>query len=404
MDKKLKIHIVGNGCDRRLLESSKLSSYFSENKCEIVDSPKQADYIFVNTCAMSKGAEDTSVNLIKQYEKYPGELIVHGCLPAISPTRFGQSFKGTYFDSKNIEEIDSVFSQFETKYSEVSDPRELSKDRSFLSKFLNKFELSFNFLYILRVALKFKMKNIKAPFHPRLREGVYLQISRGCSEACSYCAIPRAVGTIKSKPLEQCLADYKSMLESGERRFIFTADNIGLYGLDQKSNFAELLEQMNLVDQKYAGVKWLILELHPRWAIKYQDELIKHIASGKIEELCIPIQSGSDRLLQLMKRHNRFLETLQVLEKFREASRRLKFNTDVLIGFPTETDEEFMDTIKLITRGGFNRVQFFGYADRENTPSKDLPLTAKICNKDILKRLKVAMKILDKEKIYYTYQ
>lgn len=404
MDKKLKVHIVGNGCDRRLLESSKLSNYFKENKCEIVDSPKNADYIFVNTCAMSKGAEDTSFNLIKQYEKYPGELIVHGCLPAISPTRFNQNFNGTFFDSKNIEEIDNLFEKFDTKFSDIGDARNLSQDRSALSKFINKFEFSFNFISILWVALKFKIKNLKAPLHPRLRTGVYLQISRGCSEACSYCAIPKAVGTIKSKPLEQCLFEYQKMLEEGKRRFIFTADNIGLYGLDVKSSFAELLNRMGQIDGAYEGVKWLILELHPRWAIKYQDELLKHIESGKIEELCVPIQSGSDRLLQLMKRHNRFLETLHVLEKFRRASPILKFNTDVLIGFPTETDDDFMDTVKLITRGGFNRVQFFGYADRENTPSIDFPESEKNSNKKILKRLRIAMKILDREKISYTYQ
>jgi MiaB/RimO family radical SAM methylthiotransferase len=404
MNKKIKVHIVGNGCDRRLLESSKLSQYFKENKCEVINSPAEADYIFVNTCAMSKGAEDTSFNLIKQFEKYKGEVIVHGCLPAIAPTRFNENFQGTFFHSKSIEDIDKHFTDFETKFTDVQDPVGLAQDQSFLSKFFNKFEISWNFFVILYVALKFKLKNKKAPLHPRLREGLYFQISRGCSEACTYCAIPKAVGSIKSKPLEQCLVEYKQKLEEGHRRFIFTADNIGLYGLDLKTNFADLLNRMGEIDSAYEGVKWLILELHPRWAIKYKEEILKHIKSGKIEELCVPIQSGSDRLLQLMKRHNHFHDTLNVLETFREASPSLKFNTDVLIGYPTETEDDFMDTIKLITRGKFDRVQFFGYADRENTPANDFPVMEKISNKIILKRLYTAMKILDKEQISYTYQ
>lgn len=406
--KELKVFIASNGCDRRLLDSQKISEFFQNESHVIAPSPKDADFIFINTCAMSQTAEDTSVNLIKKYLDYDGKIVVHGCLPQIAPSRFSKEFeekKIIKIDAKDLEgKMDELFPSFNTKFSEFPDPVALAQDQSLISKVINKFKFDEVFFLTCLSALKFKLKNPTKPLHPRVKLGAYLQIGSGCSDNCTYCAIPRAIGGMKSKAQDQVLREYARILEKGENSFIFTADNLGLYGLDIGTSLPSLLDDMHSIDTKYRKVHWTFNELHPKWLLKYKPTILNYVSNGKIKELCVPIQSGSDRILQLMKRNNKAAETQTVLEEVRKAAPALRLTTDVIIGFPTETDEEFLSTIKMIARVGFDQVMFFSYGKREGTPSADMTVNEEENRKNIIRRFKMASKLLDKERISYTFQ
>lgn len=403
-----KIFIASNGCDRRLLDSQKISDFFKNADHKIINSPKEADYIFINTCAMSQTAEDTSVNLIKKYLSHDGKIVVHGCLPQIAPKRYEDEFvqkKIIRIDAKELnEKMDELFPESPSKFSETPDPQILAKDLSFFSKLITKLKFDEIFLLTCISALKFKAKNFKQPLHPRLKKGSYLQIGSGCSDSCSYCAIPRAIGKMKSKDLNQILREYARALEKGEDSFVFTADSLGLYGLEFGTSLIDLLDEMTKIDTFYRKVNWTFNELHPKWAVKYKDKIIEYTSSGKLKELCVPIQSGSDRVLELMKRNNKASETQEVLMQIRKSNPNLRLTTDVIIGFPTETDDDFLETIKMIANVRFDQIMFFSYGKREGTQALTLDFDEEINKKNIVRRFKMAMKLLDRENISYTFQ
>ncbi len=403
-----KVYISSNGCDRRLLDSQKISDFFQNEKHLIVKNPSEADFIFINTCAMSQTAEDTSVNLIKRHLNYNGKIVVHGCLPQIAPSRIENEFfkkEIIKIDAKDLDKsMDEIFPEVNQKFSETPDPIVLARDQNFLSKVLNKIKFDKIFYLTCLAAFKFKIKNLNQPLHPRIKKGAYLQIGSGCSDNCTYCAIPRAIGPMKSKSTDQVLREYARILEKGESDFVFTSDNLGLYGLEIGTNLMNLFDEMARIDAYYRKVYWTINELHPKWLIRFCDQLVKHVELGKIKELCIPIQSGNDRILELMKRHNKVQLTTDSLLKIRQVGPKLRLTTDVIIGFPTETDDEFLDTIKMIVKVRFDQVMFFSFGKREGTEAGRYEFDENENKENIIRRFKMAMKLLDQEKISYTFQ
>ena len=399
--KKYKIYITCKGCDKRLLEATKINRYFDLNGCKITNNPSKADYIVFNTCAFSQLQEDECFNLMHDFVKHKAELIILGCLPALASTRFKNVFHGKYLYTKQLSQIDQFFPHFKIKFDSIQDAHILHQDLSNFQKFKSKFSWSWDFFLICWVALKFKLKNFKTPLHRSIRKGAYLRISGGCFNKCSYCAIPNAIGQLKSKNLDLCLNEYQELLAQGHKTIIITADNVGSYGIDIQSNFVELLEAMAQIDQG-KNVNWIISELHPQWLLRYKEGLLKLVRNGKITELLCPIQSASERVLKLMKREHNIKAIEEVFIELKEANPHFKLNTDIIIGFPSETKEEFTQSIEFVKRVRFDQVQLFKYTDRPGTSASQL--TDKISNKDQLVRLRLAIKILKGTSIGYLYQ
>lgn len=406
--KSLKVFIVANGCDRRLLDSQKITDFFKLNQVHITKNPNEADYIFVNTCAMSQTTEDVSINLIKKYGKHPAQLIVHGCLPQISPLRFHKEFqekKIIQISTNELDEkIDSLFPPKKISFLEVPKPTKLYCDQGLISKVFTKFSFSELFYLSFLSALKFKIKNLNEPIHPRVKKGAYLQVSSGCNEACSYCAIPRAIGKVKSRPIDHIIEDYKNILMSGQKTVILTADNLGLYGIDNNVDLMTLFEKMNVEDLATRNTKWIINELSPKWLLENKSAFFQFLKKGKIKEICLPIQSGNQRIINLMNRAYDLLDVQGSILEMQKENFNVRLTTDIIVGFPTETDDEFLDTIRFIVQMRFDRVMFFSYGQREGTKAALLEFNKKENEKAIVRKMKMAMKILDKEKINYTFQ
>ncbi|TKJ17411.1 hypothetical protein CEE44_02650 [Candidatus Woesearchaeota archaeon B3_Woes] len=332
--KKVFVQIVGC-CRRRSLDATKLVNYFRLNKCNIVKKAQEADYIILLTCAYKQSKEDECFKLIKQLQNYGGELVILGCLPAISPTKFREKFNGKYIIPQKLEEIDIFFKDFKIKFSELPDGNK-------------EFGLS-----------------------QEENKDCLLRIGWGCISNCSYCAIPKATGTLKSKPLGVCLEEYRMLLERGYKEFNICAENVGSYGVDIKSSLQVLLEKMEGVEGKQK-VYWNIHEIHPKWVIEYKSDLIKWVKKGKIKCLGCTIQSGSDRILKLMNRYDKSEDIVKTLLELKKANSNLYLSTHVLVGFPSETEEDLEDTLNVIKQIGFDMVIVYVYTLREGTAAYKL--------------------------------
>lgn len=355
-----KVYITTNGCPRRDLDCSRLANYFNLNSYNLAPNPEAADFIIFLSCGFNKCREDKSFELIEKFRKFKGELIVSGCIPAINLKRLKEHFNGKYVPIENLNEIDRLFPSFETKLSKIPDTH-----------------IPYN-----------------QPANNKTK--AYLRVASGCSQNCSYCGIKKAIGKLKSKPLNKCIKEYRSLIERGHKCMIFTADDIGSYGLDIGTSFETLLMELDRISLD-KDITLEIQALNPVWLIKYKEVLFEMVKKGRISFILCPIQSGSEKILKLMNRYSNIDEIIKVLSELKRINPNIHLRTHVIIGFPSESQKDFDSTLSVIKNVGFNSVECFLFSDPADSPNfESLNM---IGGKTILNRKEKLKDFLEKEKI-----
>ncbi len=412
---KKRVYIHSFGCVRRALDATRLRDYCVANGCEIVKGPEDADTILFTSCGFMKSTEDKSLELVERFSQYRGELVVMGCLPETSPERLRRRFDGAAISTKDIAEINQHFPEFAHKFADRPDANTLTYSTRHTARSIYSFLQQCTAPFQLQHPLKERqppqdyarllfssgweyLRDILLPNLGRHKiQPGYLRISNGCLDRCAYCSIQRAIGPLISKPLTQCIGEYKKLLGEGYRTFEFQADNLGAYGLDINSTFPELLRRLAESDQGL-GARWAVKELHPKWAVRYRDQLLAHITAGKIFSLHCPIQSGSERILGLMNRYARAAEIESTLKQFRAANPKMALSTYIIAGFPTETEDEFLESVRMVQRVGFSGVFIFPYHEGENSPAAKIGPADEATS---TRRLKIAQRAFGESKIVW---
>jgi tRNA A37 methylthiotransferase MiaB len=160
----------------------------------------------------------------------------------------------------------------------------------------------------------------------------------------------------------------------------------------------ELIKELSITDREYP-VRWVIKHLHPKFIIKYKVELINIAKEGKISEIICCFQSGSNRVLELMNRQHTIEEVIEVLTEFRKVLSDIRFATNIIVGFPTETDSEFQETLDVFDKVYFDRVHMIKYYDAEGSDS--YAIFPKNTDEVIAQRIKLAKGFLKQREIYY---
>jgi MiaB/RimO family radical SAM methylthiotransferase len=406
----MRVYIESNGCNRRNSELNRICKYFNLNGYEMVNSPQKADYIFLNTCAFKKREEDYSISRIRVLKDYPAKLIVYGCLPDIAPSKFEEFSDIAHLAPRNIDKIDSYFKNITFKFSEIKDSSvvtdyiNLNPLTTAIQKFKREFEFSNDFC--LRIA-RHAEKRIKTTFG-LYKKYLNLFICRGCLGNCSYCAIRRAIGSLESQPVELVVRQFKEGFNAGYRDFVILGDDVGAYGQDINNTFPELFSR--LIDEsnkfsvqsspklkKNGEIGFYIEELSPKWLILFNERLLDLFRAKQIRSILCPIQSGSDRILKLMNRHHNSKGIADHLLKLRTVNPEIQLSTHIIIGFPSETEEDFDKTLDLLNKIHFDIVVIFPYHEKENTPA--IRVNPKIPDDVIRERVKKAQKYFKKQKI-----
>lgn len=390
-----KIFIYRCGCDRRALDASKVKNYLIQANYEIVDIIEDADIIIFFSCAVYDSITEESLKRIKQFQEYDAELIVAGCLPAIEKEKLTEIFNGKTIITKNLDEIKQIF---------PSDNSDITTDANniFHNTSLNKPIREIKYLFqqikiIEKIYSKIKnhiLRNLygehslmyryidKKPFF-------HIRISNGCLGNCSYCAIRKAIGKIKSKPLNQIINEFNEGLKKGYDHFVIESDDTGAYGSDINSSFPELLNKLTEIPGEYSIS---IRSLNPKWIIRNINKLEQLIKTKKIISIESAIQSGSNRILKLMRR---FADTKKIKESYLRllnAYPKLSLTTHYILGFPTETEEDFLETMKFIKDNCFSGGYIYPCSTKTGTDAEKI--RPKISEDLKRKRFRKAKKIL----------
>lgn len=345
-DKRPKAYTHTFGCQQNEADTERIRGMLSEMGYEMTDTPDEADFILFNTCAVREHAEDRAfgnVGALRHLKKErPGIVIAMcGCMAQ---------------QEKNVEKIKKSYPQVNLLFGTHA----LWRFPSLLYRVLTEKKRVFDIggeddiaegLPVLRA------KGAKA----------WLSIMYGCNNFCTYCIVPYVRGRERSRTPEDILAEVRRLAADGVKEVMLLGQNVNSYGknLETPVSFAELLRMVNEVE----GIERIrFMTSHPK---DLSDELMQAMAD--CDKVCkylhLPVQSGSDEILRRMNRHYTKESYMELVRKARAAMPDITLSTDIIVGFPGETEEDFQETLDVIRKSRYSTAFTFIYSKRTGTPA-----------------------------------
>ena len=326
--------IITLGCKVNEYESEVMENLLENHGYVKSENP---DICIVNTCTVTNTADSKSRKLIRSVrKKFPNAiLIIAGCMVQNKKDELDVD-ADIIIGNKHKTDILTYINEFKDKKINVVENMD---DAEFEDMFLNNFDLT----------------------------RAYIKIEDGCDNYCSYCIIPYVRGHVRSKKHEKVIEEAKSLSKNGHKEIVLTGIHTGHYH-DGNYSFANLLNDL----VKLEGLKRLrissieITELNDKVleVIKSNDILVNHMH--------VPLQSGSDRILKLMNRKYDKKYFINKIDKIKKIKEDMSITTDVIVGFPSETDMDFEECINTIERIGFTKLHVFPYSDRKGTAASKM--------------------------------
>lgn len=378
-------------CATNLFDNSKLKDYFRKNNCEVVDSCQEADLVLVNTCAFSEKSENDSIQVIKRIEREKRkdtQMIVFGCLASINKEKLKREFSGLILTHKELDRLDEIikaknsFLEVRSNFLQPEMLKQTEKKKQGIWSILN-------FLDKTKIFSTRSLRKILRSGFDFSPSTYYIQISLGCLGVCSYCAIRYARGRIKSKPINEIVDEIRFSLSKGYRDFVLVSEDSGAYGKDIGVDFNSLLSDIARIDE---SIRLYVYQINPSWVIENTNFLIQQVKENNIVFLCVPIQSGNDRILKLMNRGYQIGNIKRALKALRENCPELCIASHFMVGFPGETDAEFQDTVAFIKEMKFDSAAVFRFGARPRTSAIKMP--GQISESVKLERLKKVEKTI----------
>jgi len=347
------------------MDTAWLCCYFRTNGWEVTNRAQDAEVVVCATCAFDGDNEEHSVRLLELLRRKmrPGaRLIVTGCLAGIVPERVRDRFKALVVAPFEIQRLDAILGARVPLRDTppVNDPAEIIGRAKGTWTGRERCPTTGD---LARSALR-RIDSFRR--HSASGRIFHIRVARGCNEQCSYCAIRFAVGRFRSKPLQEVLAEFDAGLARGYERFELLGDDLGPYGTDLGTSIRALLQE--IFDRPHP-FRLILTDVHPQYLVRYRSDLIGLWTAHpeKIEVVRLPVQSGSDRILGLMRRPYTAAQVAAAVDELRRAAPLVKLETHVLVGFPGETEADFEATMAFLRRVPFDWIRVYRYTDRPRT-------------------------------------
>lgn len=342
-----KIGMISLGCPKNQVDAEIMLSKLQNDGFEIVTDPIDADIVIVNTCGFIEDAKRESIenilDMVSMKEEAPRlKVLVTGCL--------AERYQSEIF--AEIPETDAVIGIGANEdICEICN-RIIEGER--VEEFPDKANLKIEGDRVLTTP----------PY------SAYLKIAEGCSNHCTYCAIPSIRGEYRSRPSESILAEAKKLAGEGVKELVVVAQDTTRYGEDLygKNALVPMLKALSAIE----GIEWIrLLYLYPE---RIDDALIDEIATNPkiVKYMDIPLQHCSKNVLKRMNRHGDYETLASLIDKIRERIQDVTIRTTFIAGFPGETDEEFNELCEFIEEMKFERMGCFAYSEEEGTPASRL--------------------------------
>lgn len=338
----MNVGFIHLGCSKNLVDTEMTIGLFKENNYKIVNNEEEADILVINTCGFIEPAKEEAINTILEMAEYKKKrckyLIVMGCLVQ----RYKEELK------RAIPEVDLwiKYDSYNTIWKQIQELLKNNKTKKRNLDFLSR---------VITTGENY----------------AYLRIAEGCSNFCTYCAIPKIRGKFISRKIEDVLEEAEKLSNEGYQELIVIAQDTTKYGIDLygEPKLAELLRKLCKIDK----IKWIrFLYAYPE---TITDELINVVKEE--DKICkyfdIPIQHISNSVLKRMNRKSGSQSVRALIQKLRKEIPDVVIRTTVMVGFPGETKEDFEELYHFVKIAKFDRLGAFSYSKEENTPAEKLP-------------------------------
>jgi tRNA A37 methylthiotransferase MiaB len=370
-----RVYVATNGCDEGQLKSMHVQQYFIKNGFTVTKDPAQADYVVFFACGLTNLKEKHSILMIKRLQaatQNSAKFVLWGCLTKQNPKCLSGIYDGPLIGPRDTNYFENLLGA-NFKIEDVSGNNLVLPDKQGEDEVCPK--IAYDPIADILMHL---MKNVEKIRLPRRKwlfdaDSYFIRVSEGCEGKCTYCSERPAWGRVKSKSIQKIVEEFNVGLHQGYERFFLVAPDLGSYGIDTGSNLVELLQALVKLDEE-RHYQIILNQMNPVDLIRLLPGLEGVLASGKIEALGCQVESGSDRILQLMQRGYRAKDWRDCMLRISKKFPFVRLSTHIIIGFPSETEEDFAATIKLLDFPIFiDWVGFFLFSPRPTVYASRLP-------------------------------
>ncbi len=343
-----KLHLITYGCQMNEYDSERVAGLLRDERYELTDDEREADLIIVNTCAIREKAEDkvfSTLGQIRALKAQKPELVV-GVMGCMAQLRSGEIQRRApvvdlVFGSPAIARVGELVARARAERRPVVETGEGP---------------------LVKITAK-------PPAASRLRS--YVTVMEGCEKHCTFCVVPTTRGRERSHAPETIVAEIEALVAEGCREVTLLGQTVNAYGRDltPRTDLAELFERVNAIDG-LARIRFTTsnpYNLTPRLIRAFRD----------VPKVCewfhLPLQSGSNRVLERMNRGYTRERYLELIDELRDAVPDVALSTDLIVGFPGETEDDFAETLDVVDRVGYDNAFVFRYSRRPGTPAATMP-------------------------------
>lgn len=363
-----RVYIKTYGCQMNERDSDAVAAMLRGKGYSMVDNEQEADVVLLNTCSVRDQAEQKAIgkagHLTKRKKKNPNFILgVMGCMAQNRGSDLLDRLPdldlivGTQKFHRVPEHLDNMIATLQGQGPRPESIIDLEEEEG-------------------------SQNTIKSHIEEKDQVTAFVSIMQGCNMKCSYCIVPKTRGAERARPMDEIVAEVKELAASGTREITLLGQIVNQYGIrefpfvDKKSPFVQLLEKVHEID----GIERIrFTSPHP---VGFKDDLIE--CYGRMPKLCeylhFPMQSGSDRILKAMRRPYTIERFRRIIDKIRSVRPDVYISTDVIVGFPGETDEDFEMTRSHFEDIGFDMAYLFKYSVRPGTTAEPLgdPITKEV--------------------------
>lgn len=362
-----KVYLKTYGCQMNERDTEQVARMFAEGGYTLTPTEKDADAILINTCSVRDQAEQKALGKmgIMGAQRQKRSHVVYGFMGCMAQSRGQELFEriphldvvvGTQKYHKVFEYVDGILKQ--RLEARMDDPA-----------------LSLIGTSVCDIAEEIDSQNTIRDHMPKAKNAsAFVSIMQGCNMRCSFCIVPDTRGKERGRPIADIVKEVEFLARQGVKEVTLLGQIVNLYGrtefpkIDGKSPFVQLLEAVHQVD----GIERIrFTSPHP---IGYRDDLVAAFTylPKLMSHIHFPMQSGSDRILKAMRRPYKNEKFIEICQKMKAARPDLAITTDIIVGFPGETEDDFQATIRTVERLEFDNAFVFRYSKRKDTPAAEM--------------------------------
>jgi tRNA A37 methylthiotransferase MiaB len=385
-----KYFVIANGCPENRLDAARIEKYFAVNGWCVADNIKEADLILFNACGLKDESQTDSTNIIRHVYRTKSKnarVIVSGCLPKINPTMLASLHDGMTFGQDEEADVLNAYIQANVPIKDIcaNKPVQCTTSADVALKEWYVTQEHWVLLTELSALSQIALRRItEDPLllvqfcvgrlcnreeHLYLDKTYYIKVSTGCVNHCSYCGVKFSRGHIRSKSTHRVLEEFQNGIENGYEDFILIGTEISSYGKDIGTDLITLLQQFLKIDRKF---KIKLRNVHPIFLIENADKFAEIAGSGKISFIGAALQSGNNRILTLMNRGYTVEDFLSTIQRIKKAAPQIWLSTHIMVGFPTETQKDFNDSLRIAQNKLIDKAQAFIYSPITGTRAAEM--------------------------------